>query len=116
MQVKEQLDAVAHHNVWGQSAPANEFNLPSFSAYPGPYVTAVGEYLMMLPTLLESVLADGVESAEDDVNVDGEWLDKVCLRPSSSKGNVPPYQDEGSILLGTHFILRRLQQEPLICT
>ena len=117
--------------VWGQAAPANDFNLPAFSAYPLPHVTAAGEspvsllqdlghtcepldvlilhrdhkpvlfkrvgrrtalkpvhpacldgarslageYLMMLPTLLESVLTRA--DADGESHVDGEWLDKV---------------------------------------
>lgn len=75
--MKEQLEGVAEQVVWSQAAAANEFNLPAFSAYPGPYITAVGEYLMMLPTLLESVLIDGAEAPDDESHVDGEWLDKV---------------------------------------
>jgi hypothetical protein len=42
------------------------------------YATAVGEYLMMLPSLLESVLvAADAEDPEEDAHVDGEWLDKA---------------------------------------
>lgn len=77
LQVKEQLEGVAEQALWNQAAPANEFKLPAFSAYPGPYITAVGEYLMMLPALLESVLVDGAEAPGDESHVDGEWLDKV---------------------------------------
>lgn len=33
------------------------FNLPQFSAYPGEKVTAMGEYLLTLPALLEAVPA-----------------------------------------------------------
>ena len=40
--MKEQLEGVAALPVWGQAAPANDFNLPSFSAYPLPHVTAAG--------------------------------------------------------------------------
>lgn len=75
--MKQQLEGVADQAVWRQAAPANEYNLPSFSASPSPNITAVGEYLMMLPTLLENVLTDGAESTDDESQVDGEWLDKV---------------------------------------
>ena len=45
-QVKEQLEGVAELPVWGQAAPANDFNLPAFSAYPLPHVTAAGAHLL----------------------------------------------------------------------
>ena len=77
LQVKQQLEGVAEHAVWSQAAPTNEFNLPSFSVSPSSNITAVGEYLMMLPTLLETLLTDGDEATEDESHVDGEWLDKV---------------------------------------
>jgi hypothetical protein len=47
LQVKEQLQGVAALPVWGQAAPANDFNLPAFSAYPLPHVTAAGESFAM---------------------------------------------------------------------
>ena len=34
-QVKEQLAGLAQQPAWNAPAPANEFGLPSFSAYPG---------------------------------------------------------------------------------
>lgn len=34
-QVKEQLAGLAQQPTWNAPAPANEFGLPSFSAYPG---------------------------------------------------------------------------------
>ena len=63
--------------------------LPAFSVYPSAYITAVGEYLMMLPQLLEALEdAEGREEggeegvSEADAANEGEWLDKVgccCL-------------------------------------
>lgn len=58
--------------------------LPAFSVYPSAYITAVGEYLMMLPQLLEALEdAEGREQGgeedvlEADAANEGEWLDKV---------------------------------------
>ncbi len=81
LQVKEQLGGLARQADWAAPAPANDFGLPSFSAYPGPAVAGAGEYLMMLPQLLEGAL-DASEGDEDS-GVDGDWLDKVCWRPSA---------------------------------
>ncbi|WIA41403.1 hypothetical protein OEZ86_004988 [Tetradesmus obliquus] len=65
--------------------------VPSFSAYPLPTVTAVGEYLMALPQQLEVLMGDETaaaggssqeaaalqaEAAEGD-ELAAEWLDKV---------------------------------------
>ncbi|WIA21115.1 hypothetical protein OEZ85_005432 [Tetradesmus obliquus] len=65
--------------------------VPSFSAYPLPAVTAVGEYLMALPQQLEVLMGDEAaaaagggqeaaalqaEAAEGD-ELAAEWLDKV---------------------------------------
>lgn len=38
-QVKEQLRGLAQQPTWNAPAPANEFGLPSFSAYPGKSLT-----------------------------------------------------------------------------
>ncbi len=38
-------------------------------------IRSPGEYLMMLPTLLESVLTRA--EADGEAHIDGEWLDKV---------------------------------------
>lgn len=60
--------------------------LPAFSVYPSAYITAVGEYLMMLPQLLEALedaeeREDGEEGAgEVEAANEGEWLDKVWWR------------------------------------
>ena len=76
LQVKEQLQGTHTQSVWSAQEPESSMSLPSFNAYPQLSVTAAGEYLMMLPQLLESLLTDSEEG------VDTEWLDKVtcgCL-------------------------------------
>lgn len=46
-----------------KAKPATSVQLPTFTPYPLQYITATGEYLMMLPQLLESALAnDGLSS------------------------------------------------------
>ena len=77
MQVKAQLQGMHTQSVWSTQEPESSMSLPSFNAYPQLSVTAAGEYLMMLPQLLESLLTDSEEGT------DAEWLDKVtcmCLR------------------------------------
>lgn len=102
LQVKEQLEGVAEQPVWSQAAAAHDFDLPAFSAYPGPYITSVGEYLMMLPSLLESVLVDGAEAPDDECHVDGEWLDKVPRRVITSLSAQQPgiIHNIGSVYCG----------------
>ena len=57
--------------VWGSAAKGAGQGLPSFSAYPQANVTSVGEYLMLLPQLLESLA--GPAGSE----LDAQWLDRV---------------------------------------
>ena len=57
--------------VWSARESETGLSLPSFNAYPQLSVTAAGEYLMMLPQMLESLLTDSEEG------LDSEWLDKV---------------------------------------
>ena len=60
--------------IWGEQEQQGSLNLPSFNAYPQLSVTTAGEYLMMLPQLLESLLTEAEEG------LDTEWLDKVsCI-------------------------------------
>lgn len=81
--------------------PATSVQLPSFTPYPLPYITAAGEYLMMLPQVLESALSTEETAAvvrEDergaDVNAEheeheedsteaaelvAEWVDRAAL-------------------------------------
>ncbi len=77
----------------GAAEGAGGMRLPAFSVYPAAYITAVGEYLMMLPQLLEALEGSdeedagyGVQEEEESAGeqggaeaaVEGEWLDKVC--------------------------------------
>ena len=72
LQVRVQLQGTHALPVWSAKEPESSLNLPSFNAYPQLSVTAAGEYLMMLPQMLESLLNDSQEG------LDTEWLDKVC--------------------------------------
>ncbi len=71
LQVKAQLQDTHALPIWAAQEAESSISLPSFNAYPQLSVTAAGEYLMMLPQMLESLL---IESEE---GVDTEWLDKV---------------------------------------
>ena len=62
---------------WREAEPENKYNLPSFSAYPQAYATAAGEYLMMLPQMLESLMASSGLENEQQPGIDADWLDKV---------------------------------------
>lgn len=76
-----------------QAQPATSAPLPTFTPYPLQYVTAAGEYLMMLPQLLESAL-NADSGAQSGANAEGEgqdgesgapaqlvaeWVDRVAL-------------------------------------
>ena len=76
-----QLQGVHRLPVWAAPEPPNAMHLPAFSAYPQLYVTAAGEYLMMLPQLLESLQAGPEEEQADG---DNEWLDRVSVADCSS--------------------------------
>ena len=49
---------------------------PSRCFATGPAVAGAGEYLMMLPQLLEGAL-EAAEVEPGDGGLDGDWLDKV---------------------------------------
>jgi len=59
------LEAVPGLASW-RAAGAEASQLPSFNAYPQPYVTGVGEYLMSLPQQLEGLLLGGGGGGDDD--------------------------------------------------
>ncbi|GFH32066.1 uncharacterized protein HaLaN_31221, partial [Haematococcus lacustris] len=66
--------------------------LPSFAAHPLPYITAVGEYLMLLPQQLEVLMAGSQEGGEQDAatqedELAGQWLDRVVT------GSAQAYSD-----------------------
>lgn len=48
---------------WGAKEEVNAFDLPSFSAYPLPYITSIGEYLLTLPQQLEPLAVAAAEQA-----------------------------------------------------
>lgn len=93
IRVKEHLGGLSEQECWAAATP-NDFGLPSFSAYPGTAVAGAGEYLLMLPQLLEAALEgtpalegpptlEGISTQEGSSGapspaVDGDWLDKVA--------------------------------------
>lgn len=77
MQLREELSLVPSLAAWRAAEPENKYNLPSFSAYPQAYATAAGEYLMMLPQMLESLYASSGVDGDQQPGIDADWLDKV---------------------------------------
>eukprot|EP00850_Spirogloea_muscicola_P009387 SM000052S17779 [mRNA] locus=s52:718780:723671:+ [translate_table: standard] len=69
--------------TWTAEEEDNAFELPSFSAYRLPYVTAIGEYLLTLPQQLEPLTStseggQGEGEAEDGQGFFAtEWMFKV---------------------------------------
>lgn len=78
LQLRGELSSVPALAAWRAAEPENKYNLPSFSAYPQAYATAAGEYLMMLPQMLESLYASSGVDGEQQPGIDADWLDKVC--------------------------------------
>ena len=89
--VRRHLEDYAHLPVW--DAPAEPsggagFEMPTFSAYPQACVTAVGEYLLMLPQQFEPLLGAGPSSPVgapassggdvDDTRLASEWVARVA--------------------------------------
>lgn len=74
--VQAQLQAIPSLPDW--KAKQSGLPLPSFTPYPLQYITSVGEYLMMLPQLLESSLLGEGEDEEASQLV-ADWIDKVTL-------------------------------------
>ncbi|KAK5777324.1 conserved oligomeric Golgi complex subunit 7 [Gossypium arboreum] len=79
--VRQRLSEVSRMPIWSAAEEQSAFRLPTFSAYPQPYVTSVGEYLLTLPQQLEP-LAEGISNS--DANNDEaqffatEWMFKVA--------------------------------------
>ncbi|GAB2227797.1 hypothetical protein Droror1_Dr00009624 [Drosera rotundifolia] len=79
--VRQRLRDVSSMPIWSSVEEPSAHPLPSFSAYPQPYVTGVGEYLLTLPQQLEP-LAEGISG--DDTNAEEaqyfatEWMFKVA--------------------------------------
>lgn len=84
--VRTKLTDVARLPVWNQEEEENLFELPSFSAYPLPYVMSIGEYLLTLPQQLLPVAGDGgptdgVEGSDEAQYFATEWMFKVLSPP-----------------------------------
>ncbi|EFJ06368.1 hypothetical protein SELMODRAFT_135591 [Selaginella moellendorffii] len=82
--VRVRLADVASMPVWSAPQEDNPYALPSFSAYPLPYVTSIGEYLLTLPQQLEPLTSSMTTSdTSDDIDEEGqyfatEWMFKVA--------------------------------------
>lgn len=79
--VRQRLSDVSRLPIWSSVEEQSSFPLPTFSAYPQPYVTSVAEYLLTLPQQFEP-LAEGI-SNNDANNEEAqffatEWMFKVC--------------------------------------
>lgn len=78
--VRQRLGDVSHLPIWSAVEEPSAFPLPSFNAYPQPYVTSLSEYLLTLPQQFEP-LAESISSG--DPNADEaqffatEWMFKV---------------------------------------
>ncbi|GAB4818119.1 hypothetical protein N2152v2_005165 [Parachlorella kessleri] len=91
--VRAQLQVVPTLSEW--QTKQSGLPLPSFTPYPLQYITSVGEYLMMLPQLLESALLG--EDEEDEAaaaQLVADWIDKVTL------GAAAAYQEQLQRLAG----------------
>eukprot|EP00899_Mesostigma_viride_P002758 jgi/Mesvir1/12483/Mv10242-RA.1 len=79
---------VAAMPVWREAVEQNEFELPSFNVYPLPYITSVGEYLLMLPQQLEQLTihlegsggmqAGGGGGEGEESYLASEWMFRVA--------------------------------------
>ncbi|KAG1654116.1 hypothetical protein FOA52_007460 [Chlamydomonas sp. UWO 241] len=129
--VKVQLRPLPSMREWAAEGPAPSAAgvLPSFNAYPLPYVTTIGEYLMTMPQQLE-VLVEAGESAAAaaaaaaadggaagggsgavgvsgvDVDVEelaAEWLDRVVSGAATlvagAVGSIPALGQQGGAQL-----------------
>ena len=78
-QVRAELGQVSGRKAWTSAQADVGANLPAFNAYPQPHVTAVGEYLMALPQMLEGLGQEDTAPASDgdDGPQGSEWLDRV---------------------------------------
>lgn len=79
--VRQRLHDVSRLPVWSSVEEQSAFHLPTFSSYPQPYVTSIGEYLLTLPQQLEP-LAEGISSGDasnDEAQFFAtEWMFKVA--------------------------------------
>jgi hypothetical protein len=87
LRLRAQLAAVPALPEWS-ARPSSSLALPSFAPYPLHYVTSAGEYLMLLPQLLESALAGegeggggeegGGEGGGEGGRLAAEWIDRAA--------------------------------------
>ena len=92
LQLRGELSSVPGLAAWHAAEPENKYNLPSFSAYPQAYATAAGEYLMMLPQMLESLYASSGADGQQQPGIDADWLDKAsscCLEKDGRQFVLP---------------------------
>ena len=92
-QVRDELGQVPGSRAWAAPAADGAANLPAFNAYPQPHATAVGEYLMALPQMLEGLGQDDAASAAFDGDDDAqgsEWLDRVSALARPYKLPISP--------------------------
>ncbi|KAI4384724.1 hypothetical protein MLD38_002839 [Melastoma candidum] len=80
--VRQRLNDLSRMPIWSSVEELSAFSLPTFSSYPQPYVTSVGEYLLTLPQQLEP-LAEGISGSGDVSNEEAqffatEWMLKVA--------------------------------------
>jgi hypothetical protein len=78
--VKQRLEGVSSLPLWSAAEEENAFDLPSFSAYPLPYIRSVGEYLLTLPQQLEPLaVTQGEGEAEEGEEsfLATEWVFQV---------------------------------------
>ncbi len=80
--MRDELGQVPGSKAWAASQADGAANLPAFNAYPQPHATAVGEYLMALPQMLEGLAQDEAtalpHAADGEEGAPGsEWLDRV---------------------------------------
>jgi hypothetical protein len=111
--VKVCVTGLGARDEWGvaddPSHADSGFELPTFSAYPKEYVTAVGEYLLTLPQQLETLSSSadgggggggGGDDADDVTFFAASWLTKVAHGAAElyleQLLNVPALSDRGA--------------------
>ncbi|EYU24953.1 hypothetical protein ABFS82_06G047400 [Erythranthe guttata] len=81
LKVRQHFNELSRLPVWSSVEETSAHPVPSFSAYPQPYVTNVGEYLLTLPQQLEP-LAEGISNSEANAEeaqfFATEWMFKVA--------------------------------------
>ncbi|KAH9309805.1 hypothetical protein KI387_037716 [Taxus chinensis] len=87
LKIRYRLKDVSRMAIWTLVEEDNAFSLPSFSAYPQPYITSIGEYLLTLPQQLEPLALGGgttglnthADASTDEAQFFAtEWMFKVA--------------------------------------